>query len=128
MPLAPIAPRVRSPRRPARGFTLVELLVVIGIIALLISVLLPVLGSARRAAEQVRCLSALKQIHIAYVQYAGDNKGCWPLARYQYPNAGQADVPANRVRERRWHDLISRYLVSPQKDSTGALTKELNAD
>lgn len=117
-------------RSNRRAFTLVELLVVIGIIALLISILLPSLTAARRQADRIKCLSSLKQLHLAYVQYATEYKGHWPLARYMYPGTpGAADIPANRNRERRWHDLISRYAGIPTfKDSTGALTKDLNAN
>jgi prepilin-type N-terminal cleavage/methylation domain-containing protein/prepilin-type processing-associated H-X9-DG protein len=62
-----------------RGFSLVELLVVIGVVGLLIALLLPALSRARQAAARTACLSNLRQVHASFVLYADNNDGQVPL-------------------------------------------------
>jgi prepilin-type N-terminal cleavage/methylation domain-containing protein/prepilin-type processing-associated H-X9-DG protein len=91
----------------SRGFTLVELLVVIGIIAVLVSLLLPALNKARDASRTVACLSNLKQIMMATTAYAtvsrdglpagshspsGDDYN-WPLAIAPFAGGGNSGSP-----------------------------------
>lgn len=83
-------------KRLPRAFTLVELLVVIGIIALLISILLPSLNRARRSARTVQCLSNLRQWGAAQAQYAAEHK-TWAV-----PDIQGAKEPVNK--RRRWND------------------------
>jgi prepilin-type processing-associated H-X9-DG protein len=74
-----LLPRWRRARR-TRAFSLVELLVVIGIIAILIAVLLPTLSAARAAAQSSYCQNNLRQMVTASFNYAQDNGSYWPPA------------------------------------------------
>jgi prepilin-type processing-associated H-X9-DG protein/prepilin-type N-terminal cleavage/methylation domain-containing protein len=77
--MTPISRTVRGGRKVA-GFTLVELLVVIGIIALLVAILLPALQRAQRVARRVQCQAILKQFANSEQMYLAESKGwCVPV-------------------------------------------------
>jgi prepilin-type N-terminal cleavage/methylation domain-containing protein/prepilin-type processing-associated H-X9-DG protein len=88
-------------RRNESGFTLVELLVVIGIIALLVGILLPALNKARESARTIKCASNLKSIGQGIALYVAEYKGALPASNYYKglsfdPVSGQLPTqPAN---------------------------------
>ena len=87
-----------------RAFTLVELLVVIGIIALLIAILMPALSRSRKHANMIACQSNLRQIGTFLVMYAMDNKG-YVVPAWRRPAADGTPPAANAPIETRGAQL-----------------------
>ena len=101
-------------------FTLIELLVVISIISLLISILLPALGQARKAANASACLNNQRQIGLAIFTYTTENSDAYPMNGYAYE-------ASNRYIFRPWQRLLifskmSRSVLGcPEDDYAGRL-------
>src|SRR5438105_15778686 len=85
-------------RRMSRAFTLVELLVVIGIIAVLIAILLPVIGKARKQAATTACMATLRMIGQSLNTYAAENRGSLCYGFYR-SDAGGTDPIGNQISE-----------------------------
>lgn len=109
-------PVVVSCMCPKHAFTLIELLVVISIVALLISILLPALKSARSASRTVKCLSNLRQVGVLVQLYTNDNKTFLPP-----PYA----MPGTPYGTQTWLDhLLYNYMFQGSKDRLNRYYKE----
>lgn len=87
-----------------RGFTLVELIVVISIVALLIAILLPALAAARRAAQDAMCLANMRSIGQAVAVYAVDNRDVFP---------GRVGESGPAPRGTMWHNYFGKKGAIP---------------
>ena len=77
---------------PARGFSLIELLVVLGVIGLLIGLLLPTLAMARRAATRAGCGANLRNLGVILEGYQQNHNAIYPVARYMPPPMVSTDT------------------------------------
>jgi prepilin-type N-terminal cleavage/methylation domain-containing protein/prepilin-type processing-associated H-X9-DG protein len=112
-----------------RGFTLVELLVVIGIIAALIGILLPVLSGVQARGRDLKCQSNLRQIVQAMIGYAAENKGIMPYGFYYDPSVNDAHPdpwnsanhwgPKSGSRFISWASLVGKYMVRRASGDNG---------
>jgi prepilin-type N-terminal cleavage/methylation domain-containing protein len=81
-------------RRALVGFTLVELLVVIAVIALLAAMLLPALAGAKERGRQTSCINSVRQQTLAVLMYADDHDGVLPPTAYNDADGNEVDWPA----------------------------------
>ncbi|MBX9788824.1 MAG: DUF1559 domain-containing protein [Pirellulales bacterium] len=98
-------------RRGINGFTLIEMLIVIGIISLLAALTLPALLKARENGRSTQCKSNLRQLGLAIIQYH-DHYGCYPPYRWEDP----AVVNQYGVVRPRWQWLISDFVGRPAQN------------
>jgi prepilin-type N-terminal cleavage/methylation domain-containing protein len=129
MTAAPLAaPRGRFYRRSRPAFTLVELLVVIGIIAILISILLPALNNARKKGQAVQCASNMRQIYTFCAMFANENKGHLPRPH------GVPEYPTNATNPKLGDVCIWLTLragaagYTDTKDGTGVLWRYISGE
>ena len=109
-----------TPLKARRAFTLIELLVVISIIALLIAILLPALGAARRSATAMQCLNHHKQLGLATQMYIDENKDLFPQP-FQDNDLGNAE----KVKVL-WFNALDSYLSDISQDYSSASERNYN--
>lgn len=96
----------------ARGFTLIEILVVVSVIGLLIAILLPTLNKVRTEARRTSCASQLHQVALAMVAYTQENRDRMPYASFM-PSIGPAPLETDTPIY--FADVLARNLMG-QKD------------
>jgi len=120
----------RKPRQGRKGaeslgFTLVELLVVIGIIALLISILLPAFNKARAAANRTACMSNIKQLGTGVLMYTQDHGGLFPTCSYSADGIAYMEYPDDWIHWQQDRQLSNSAIA---KYVSGSSAKNANGE
>jgi len=112
----PASPDRRAPSRQGTfaGFTLIELLVVIAIIAILAAILFPVFAKARDKARQATCMSNLKQVGMALVQYSQDYDESHPGVWFGPVSLQPWSQPSDATTFYKWMDAVYPYVKNEQ--------------
>src|SRR5436309_14259912 len=106
--------RTRSNFQSAPGFSLVELLVVIGIIAILLALLMPALSKARRHAQMVQCQSNLRTVGQMLAIYENSNKGwIYPVQEREGAPGDVIGFGTNVAPNRRWPMIVVKVETAP---------------
>lgn len=117
--------RPRSASKCRYAFTLIELLVVVAIIAILVAILMPSLGKARKQARQTQCLSNMRQVGMSVLMYAQDSTDLFPMIQPQSGFAGSTYwflttkpyLTATKFNTDIWYDFelaAARYHYCPE--------------
>lgn len=107
-----------------RGFTLVELLVVIGIIALLISILLPALKKVKEQANTVKCMANMRQVMQACMMYASEYKNNLPIP----PSVNDTMANVNSTNPKPWyHNSLMYYISTKAPGGMGVIRYDAGA-
>jgi prepilin-type N-terminal cleavage/methylation domain-containing protein len=108
-----------------KGFTLVELLVVIGIIALLIAILLPILGKARASAHRTACMSNARQIWMGINLYCNENQDWYPTAAFAADGTGYIQYPDDWIYWQQPSRNLDDSPIARQLRATGETLKRV---
>src|SRR3989339_86173 len=96
-----------------RGFTVIELLIIVIIIAVMVSVVIPALFAAKQKAQQIICTNNLRQLFLAFEQYTNDNNGLLPRPN----NSGTSKDGTKICNAEVWFKAVDNYLTTLQLPS-----------